>query len=252
MDLTLLLASLVSTGVGAVLTFLIQKIVNKRGLFTYFVRHNKIGTSTEDTVFGTVRVTWNENPIGHLYLSIIELQNDSLQDYSDVVVKVFSNDTDLLTERSELIGTTHVLRWTTDFANALAIGSGDHPTDAQSTRYRREREYFLPTMNRGQIVRFAYLNAALREHQPSLWIDVVHKGVKVKYREPPNVFMGVPHPHAILVGSALGLLVLGLVIWLTDTIWLASIICLVYGLAVVLPGVVCIKSYYWLRDSIAG
>ena len=251
MDLTLLLASLISTGIGALLTFVIQKLVNKRGLFTYYVRHNKVGISTEDAVFGTVQVTWNGSPVGHLYLSVIELQNDSLQDYDDVVIKVFSTDTDLLTERTELVGTTYVPQWTEGFSNALGVGSGTQPTDAQFTRYRREREYFLPTINRGQIIRFAYLNAALSERQPSLWIDIIHKGVKVKFQEPPNIFMGVPQPHAALAGSAFGLLVLGAVIWFVDTTWLAALICLVYGLAVVFPGVIVIKLYNLLRDAIA-
>ena len=56
MDLTILdsrlVVALVSAGIGAFLTFLVQQIVNKRGLFIYFVRHNKIGESTDDAVFG--------------------------------------------------------------------------------------------------------------------------------------------------------------------------------------------------------
>ena len=67
MDLALLdsrlAVALVSTGLGAFLMFLIQMIVNRRGLFTYLVWHNKVGTSTDDAVFGTVRVTWNHNLI---------------------------------------------------------------------------------------------------------------------------------------------------------------------------------------------
>ncbi len=85
MDLALLdsrlVIALVSTGLGAFLMFLIQMIVNKRGLFTYVVRHNKVGMSTDDAVFGSVRVTWNNSLIRNLYLSIIELNNESQKDY---------------------------------------------------------------------------------------------------------------------------------------------------------------------------
>ena len=252
MDLTLLdnrlVVALVSTGVGAVLTLFIQRIVNKRGLFTYSVWHHKVGVSTDDAVFGTVRVTWNENLIRHLYLSTIELKNESLKDYENVVVKVFTNDTHLLTERPELVGTTRMLKWTEGFSNKLAVESGAEPEQQQWDLYRRQREYLLPTMNRGQVVRIVYLNAALTEHQPSLWIDIVHKGVKIELRSPHNILMGVPQTHAVLVGSVLGLLVLGAVIWFIDTTWIASIICMVYGLVVVVPGAVCIKLWCWLRD----
>ena len=123
-------------------------------------------------------------------------------------MKVFTNDTNLLTERSELVGTTHIPQWTEAFSNKLAVESGAKPTLEQWDLYCRRREYLLPTMNRGQVVRVAYLNDAHTEHQPSLWIDIVHKGVKVELRAPHNIFMGVSQPHSVLVGSVLGLLVL--------------------------------------------
>ena len=243
-----LVIALVSTGLGAFLMFLIQMIVNKRGLFTYVVRHNKVGMSTDDAVFGTVRVTWNDNLIRHLYLSTIELKNESLKDYENVVVKVFTSDTHLLTERSELVGTTRILQFTEEFSNKLAVEAGAQPAQEQSALYYRQREYLLPTMNRGQVVRIDYLNSALTEEQPSLWIDIVHKGVQLQLRVPHNVFMGVSQPHAALVGSALGLLVIIAVVFLVDAVWVASVICMMYGLAVLVPGAACIKSWHWLRD----
>ena len=103
-------------------------------------------------------------------------------------------------------------------------------------------------MNRGQVVRIAYLNAAKTEHQPTLLMDIVHIGVKAKLRVSHNIFMGVSQPHAVLVGSALGLWVIIAVVLFVDAVWVASIICMVYGLVVMLPGVVCIKSWHWLRD----
>ena len=247
-----LVVALFSTGLGAFLMFLIQKIVNKRGLFTYFVQHNKVGVSADDAVFGSVRVTWNNNLIPHLYLSTIELKNESLKDYENVAVEVFTNDTELLTERSELVGTTRSLQWTDEFSKKLAIESGAKPTDEQKALYHNQRNYILPTLNRGEVVRVAYLNAALTEHQPSLWIDIVHKGVKVEYRPPHNVFMGVSQSHAALAGSTLGLAVLGAVIWFIDATWIASVICMVYGLSVMVPGAVCIKTWRWLRDFLGG
>ena len=174
MDLALLdsrlAVALVSTGLGAFLMFLMQMIVNRRGLFTYLVRHDKVGTSTDDAVFGTVRVTWNHNLIHNLYLSVIELKNESQKDYENVVVKIFTN-----------------------------VATGAEATQDQVTLYSMQREYLLPTMNRGQVVRVAYLNAAHTEHEPTLGMDIVHKGVQTKLRVPQNVFMGVSQPQAALV-----------------------------------------------------
>ena len=155
-------------------------------------------------------------------------------------------------KRAELVGTTRFLQWTDEFSKKLAIESGAKPTDEQKALYRNQRNYILPTLNRGEVVRVAYLNAALTEHQPSLWIEIVHKGVKVEYRPPHNVFMGVSQSHAALAGSTLGLAVLGTVIWFIDATWIASVICMVYGLSVMVPGVVCIKTWRWLRDFLGG
>ena len=243
-----LIIALISTGLGVFLMFLIQMIVNKRGLFTYVVWHNKVGMSTDDAVFGSVRVTWNNNFIHNLYLSVIELSNESQKDYENVVVNVFTKDTDLLSERSELVGTTRVLKWTGDFSNRLAVEPGAQPTQEQATLYNRQREYLLPTMNRGQVVHLAYLNAAHTEQQPTLWIGIVHKGVQLQLRVPHNVFMGVSQSHAAVVGSALGLLVVIAVVLLVDAVWVASVICMIYGLGVLLPGAVCIRSWRRLRD----
>jgi hypothetical protein len=124
-------------------------------------------------------VKQNGNLVANLYSSTVELRNESLADYENVVVRVFSNHTVLLTERSELLGTTRPLGWTDEFARRLAVPSGAQATDIQRDLYGRQREYLVPVMNRGQVVRFTFLNAATTENQPTIWLDIVHKGVKV-------------------------------------------------------------------------
>ena len=243
-----LVVALMSISLGAFLTFIVQMIVKKRGVFTYTVLHNKVGMSAEDAVFGTVRVTWNDEFIHNLYLSTVELKNGTLKDYENVVVKVYTNNTKLLSERSELVGTTYGLKWTEDFVGSLGIQSGAKLTPEQWNHYHSQREYLLPTMNRGQVVRIAYLNAALTQNQPNLWVDIVHKGLKTRLRVPRNEIMGVSQLHALLVGSAIGFLVITSVIMFVDEVWLASVICMLYGLAVLLSGVVCIRAWRWLRN----
>ena len=98
LDNRLLLA--VASGVlGVILTLLTQRILQKRGVFAYFVRHNRVGLSTDDPVFGSVRVTWNDNPVDNLYISTVELRNESLNDYENVAARVFTSDTILLNRK---------------------------------------------------------------------------------------------------------------------------------------------------------
>jgi len=247
-----LVTALISGGSGIILTLVTQHILGRRGLFTYFVWHNRVGVSADDAVFGTVRVTWNNNVVANLYSSTVELRNESLADYENVVVRAFSNDTILLTERTEIIGTTRLLEWTAEFSNRLAVQPGAQPTEAQHSLYGRQREYLVPTMNRGQVVRLTFLNAVSGEKPPTLWLDILHKGVKLKFRVAHDEFLGAPRPAAVLVGSVLGVLFLAAVISLVKTVWVAAALCLLYGLVVVVPGALSIKLWRWLRDSIAG
>ena len=256
MDLTFLqnrlVVALIAGVFGAVLMLLIQRFLNKRGLFTYFVWHNRVGVSTNDAVFGSVRVTWNDNPVANLSSSTVELRNESLNDYENVIVRVFTSDTILLTERSEIVGTTHILKWTEAFVRGIAVPTGTQPTAAQQNIYTGQREYLIPTFNRGQLVRFTFLNAAKTEKQPSLWLDIVHKGVKIKFRVAHNKFMGIPQPAAAIVGGVLGFILLGILIAIVDTVWVAALLSLVYGLLVLVPGALAIKLWRWLRDSFGG
>jgi hypothetical protein len=247
-----LIVALIACAIGAVLTFLTERFLKKRGLFTYYVWHSRVGVSADDAVFGSVRVTWNDNPVANLYSSTVELRNESLNDYENVTLCVFTNDTILLTERTEIVGTTRIPEWTETFARTLLIPPGSQPTEAQQNIYSKQREYLIPTFNRGQLVRFTFLNAALPEKQPSLWLDIVHKGVKVKFRVAHNKFMGIPQPSAAIVGSVLGFILLGFVIALIDTVWIAALISLVYGLLVLIPGALMIKLWRWLRDYFGG
>ncbi len=103
----------VSSGLGGMLiTLMTQYIQSRRGLITYFVNHSRVGLSADDAIFGSVRVTWNGNQIANLYSSTVELVNQSAQDYENISLRAFSNDTELLTEKTEIVGTSRFLVWT--------------------------------------------------------------------------------------------------------------------------------------------
>ena len=256
MDLSLienryLIAVVASVG-GVILTLVTQQILNKRGLFTYFVQHSRIGVSADDAIFGSVRVTWNNNPVAHLYTSTVELINQSMKDYESVIVRVFTNDTILLTERTEIVGTTNFLSWSDDYSVKLTVPKGQQPTADQQSLYGRQREYIIPTMNRGQVVRFQFLNAAHTEAQPSIWLDVLHKGVKLKFRVSRNEILGVPQPTAAISGTVLGFIFIGFVIVYAENIWTASLAAFLFGLFAQIPGAYFVKAWRRIRDWSAG
>ena len=247
-----LIVALLSLVVGVIITLLRQRILKKRGLFTYFVLHYRVGVSADDATFGTVRATWNNLPVDNLYSSSVELRNESLKDYENVIVMVFTNDTVLLTERAEIVGSARILEWTKDFAHRVAVPLGDESTDTQRWIHGHEREYLIPTMNRGQLVRFTYLNATSTPQQPTIWLDILHKGVKTKVRVAQPEFLGVPQFSAARAGSILGFVIVALIVATMETLWLAAVLSFLCGLLALLPGAVSIKLWRKFRDLFGG
>ena len=98
----------------------------------------------------------------------------------------------LLTEKTEIIGTSHTLYWTEDLLNCLAVAPGSEPPDTQWGLYACQREYLIPTMNRGQTVCLTYLNTTSTQQEPTIWIDILHKGVRTELRVPQPEISGVP------------------------------------------------------------
>lgn len=257
MDISTIINSRIFTGAasalgGIVIAVVTQYILNKRGIFSYYVSHNRVGLSAEDAIYGSVKVTWNENPVAHLYLSTVELINESLKDYESVSIRVYTNDAILLTQRTEIVGTTYFLDFTEDYKNQIAVKEGNKPSDPQFNLFQRRRDFFVPTLNRGQKLQFQFLNAAISEKQPNIWVDVLHKGIKCKFRIARNMVFGVPQPTAALVGTAVGIIAVILVAIFISNLQVAAILSFIIGITVLIPGAFTIKLLRKVRGWLAG
>ncbi len=245
--------SLIFGGLGGIGTaWITQRVMNRRGLFSYFVNHSKIGISTNDSVFGNISVTWNENQVNHLFLSKIELKNDSFNDYENVVINTFTSDTRLLSESTQLADTPSILEWTDKFKKKLHVEPDEHPTDAQIAIYNGQREYNIPVFNRGQTVKINYLNSAISEKMPDIWLSTTIKGVKVKFRTPQNQLFDVPVPLAALVGVLIGAILLFPLVLLFSNSWLIAGLAMIYGFIAQIPGAFTVKVARVIRETIGG
>jgi len=237
---------------GIAVSVITQNWLNRRSLFTYYVFHNQIGLTTDDEIYGSVKVTWNDNPVARLYLSTVELINESTKDFESIKVRVYTNNSLLLTQRAELSGTTRNLDFTEEYKQEILVPEGEQPTDPQLELYRRRRDYIIPTMNRGQKVRFELLNAAKTEEEPTIWLEILQKGINCKFRIAHQQFMGVPQPTAALVGSAVGFVAIVVILLYTNNLWVAGILSYIIGLTVLVPGAYTIKTYRKIRSWFAG
>ena len=242
-----LMEAVIAALAGGLVTLIIVQVMNRRARFSYYVEHARVGVSADDQVFGNVAVTWNGNPAPHLFLSTIELKNESLRDFQEVVAKVYTNNTGLLTEQTQIVDTTQIVKWSKEFEGTVLPRSGP-ATQIQIDMYHRTREYLIPIMNRGQIVRFSILNAPAPGVQPWIGLEVVHPGVKLKYTHPRPEILGVSQFAAALWGLILGFIALAIVIMFVDVVWIAALLCLVFGAVLTLPGALLIRFWYRLRD----
>ena len=237
---------------GVITAWITQRVLNKRGLFSYYVNHNRVGITTEDTTFGNVSVTWNNNPIRHLFFSTLELKNESLNDYENVIIRTYTDNTRLLSESTQILESPNILEWTEKFKNQLRVENGQEPTEAQTAIYNGQREYLIPVFNRGQVIRISYLNSATSEEVPSIWLSATIKGVKVKFRIPREQIYGVPQPQAALAGVVIGfLLIIPLVIYIHNT-WVVALLAIIYGFIAQVPGAFFIKMTRKIREAIGG
>lgn len=245
--------SMVFGGIAGIATaWITQRTLNKRGVFSYFVHHNKIGVSSDDPIFGKVSVTWNNLPIQHLYLSTIELKNESLNDYENVIIQTYTSDTKLLNESTYIVNSPKILELTDEYKKKIHVNKGEEPTDTQFNIYRGQREYIIPVFNRGQVIKINYLNSANTENTPNIWLSSSVKGVKVKFQVPQRQVFGVSQPRAALVGALLGLLSLIPLTYFFSNTWVVGFLALAFGFFVVIPGAYTVKAYRFLREAVGG
>lgn len=245
--------SILAGALGGLFTaWLTHKVLNKRGTFSYFVTHNRVGLTVEDAVFGRVSALWNGNEIPNLYLSTLELKNESMNDYEDVVVRSYTSDTRLLSEQTQVVDTPNALEWTDRFKEQLHVEPGSEPSDAQWALFNGQREYIVPVMNRGQSIRLTYLNSANGSAAPTIWLAVLRKGVKLKFQVPQPLVVGVPKPRAAVVGLLGGFVLIIFVLNVTPDPWLVAFVAFAYGLVAQLPGAYMVRVWRKLYDVIGG
>jgi hypothetical protein len=244
--------ALVAGGLGGLFTtWLTGRLLNRRATFSYFVNHNMIGLSATDAVFGTVAVLWNGSPMQNLYLSTIEMKNESPNDYENIVIRSYTNDTQLMTEQTQLLDSPHVIEWSAKYKTDMAV-NGIQLTDLQRKIYSGGREYVIPVLNRGQSVRLMYLNSANSANPPNIFLSVLQKGVKLKFRPPKRQVFGVYYSQASFLGLFIGIFVLSGLIFYVSNPFIIALGAFVYGLFALLPGAYLIKMYLKIKELIDG
>lgn len=216
---------------GGLIGNLIAVLRSRVKVMEYTVHHDRVGFSADDQVFGAIRVTWQNHEVTNLFSSRVTLENQTGKDFTNIKVKVYTGDTLLLGERTEIPGTTYILKWTDDFQQQLRVLPGDAPSEQQFNTYNHSREYVVPVLNRGQQAVMTYLTTVPAGGQgPAIWLDMLHEGVKVQYRQVVPQVHGVPKRLAISVGLVVCVSVLAVASVAFTEPWAAAAVCMIFGL----------------------
>ena len=158
-----LVVALVAAVAGMLGTLLVGALRTRSARFRYSTRVDRIGTSADDPVFGTVRVQWRNNDVRNLYIAVVEIENASSKDFEDVGLTIYTgNDTLLLSEQTRMIDSPNTVLWSPDFRARLVGPAGGVLgvlTQAQWEIYNHRREYLVPVFNRGQVLEFPRENS---------------------------------------------------------------------------------------------
>ena len=246
--------SILAGGLAGIITaWLTQRVLNKRGVFSYNVHHNRIGLSANDDIFGNVAVTLNGNQVPNLYLSTVRLVNESLNDYENVTIRIYTSDTKLMTEQTRIEDSPYILEHSQKYSEQIHVENDQQPTPNQWAIYNGQREYMIPIFNRGQSVTITYLNSAnSNDDHPHLWLAANKKGVKVKFKQPQNEAFGVQQNIAALTGLFIGLVIVVILLSISNNVWFIAFVSFFLGLIAQVPGAFTIKAIRRLREIIGG
>jgi hypothetical protein len=239
--------------IGGIISFLVTKIVAKSSLLTYTVNTERVALSNQEPVFGTVQVTWQNNPVTNLFLSLVEIENASARDFTNIVFKAYANDdVFMLSANAIIVDSTYIPRLTERYSEAIRIEPGVPPTPLQIANYFHEKEYVCDVLNRGQKAQIHLLSTCRTQpFQPDIFIDTQHPGVKLKRRATQALIHGVPTMTAIRFGLVTSLVVVALIGFYVTSVWFAVIVSILVGLFAQSIGALLYRLYRKVRILIS-
>lgn len=246
--------ALVSSVAGVFITTIVHKILNKTARLRYSTNIWRVSTAADDPIFGAARVTWQNNAVRNLYTAELEIENSSSHDFESIDLKVYvGNDTFVLSERSSIEGTAYIVPWSKEFQDLMAVAPGSAPTQAQQDLYYHSRDYHLKVFNRGQLLRLTYLCTRPNDdQQPEFFVSTVLKGARLIRQQRQAIYYGVPSNVALARGSMMSVLAVVACGLFLHRVWVASVVSLLVGLAVLPIGAAAYKVERWLRNLIVG
>ena len=233
---------------GAFVAHVWNRFRNRTITLTWTVSHQQHAVSSELDAIGKIEVLVNGSRARCLYLTTVELRNPTVKDVEDIEVEFeLPVGSTIVASEGGISGQVRLQHWGKSFSadadRAKEIWK-EETTEAKSLRDKvsRWRTYALPAFNRQSVATFWFLWENAQNINPIVNVSAVHLGVKLAYREVPQLkVLGIDNRHAALAGVLLAA-ILGLALFTGPREWLI----LVLGLVAAIVGALVIRAWQFV------
>jgi hypothetical protein len=195
---------------GALISWIIQRVANRKRYMRYTVTTSTVGFSSQDDIFGHIRVIWNDVELTSVHFSVVRIENTCGRDLEDFTFAVWSRaETEMLIDAKFIVGSANIFGWSDKFGNLIAVPEGGTASPQQIHAWRHNREYTVPVFNRHELIEVQVLSTASEAQKHALYVDTRTKGIQMRYQVPVTSIHGVP----ISVTLPLGIILSALLTW---------------------------------------
>ena len=244
---------------GALIAFVAREVWRRfRGRMVtlrWSVEHYRVAVASSDDRSGKLEVLYNGQSVGNIQGCILELENDSSEDLTDVELNLFYTDrTIFLSGEGGLVGSTQTLPLTNRFLKAAQrvqnLPPEERPQDPDFHYLLERRDFLIPVLNRGARVEFRFLvTPSFALSAPTLSVSCDHKGVRLRNRPLQEMFWGEPRLQAAYIGLVEAALLAGVAgVTIASPIW-ASVVAFVLGAFCIVFGTLSLKLNRFLRRT---
>jgi hypothetical protein len=238
-----LVIGVICTLFGILITAVYNKFKNRIVTLRYKVWHSSLGASINDPKFGSVKVLYNESEVTNLFMSTLELKNDSQKDIENFNLDLKCNDNSMiLVSRGTKKDSIKELNFTTQFQSLLDTTKQEEIEKVNNIM--RTRNYNIPILNRGEKIEISMITSNFKRERPYISAEVEQKGIKIKEQGAiQQEIFGEPLSVCVILGVLISVLILFPVTMLIKNVNLELITACIVGTLSTLWGLIIIKAY---------
>lgn len=230
--------------IGIIIKHLWDRFIRRTTIINYTTSYHYLGSSTEDPLFGSVKVLYNGSDVKNLYNVFITLSNESSRDLTELEINMNCDlQSAILISYASKKDSLKQLDFTESYSKIL---QSDDPSTI-SLKFHK-RDYIIPVLNRGQQIDILLLATNFEGNMPKISVGCDHEGVKMRMKKlPPQLLFGESVRLSALIGLIFALILCYLVSISSITLTLATWLGFLIGAFASLIGWLVIKLYRLIR-----